>query len=325
MGIVRAKVGQVLVDALGRRGLVLEPDPADPTRVKLPLARKRTRWPHSVYAAALDTFPAGKLPKEGERVKLSGYDAPVSIGEFLRTLRQKGVVRAKVGQVLGDALGRHGLVLVPDPADPTRVKLPPARKRTEWPHSVYAAALDTFPAGKLPKEGEKVKLSGHANPVPIGYFLDTLRSVGTLRSEVSQVLVDALRRHFLVLKPDPADPTRVKLPPKGKRINWANSSYAAALDACPEGKLPRDGQSVEVRGCPVPVPLGNFLHNLRHRGVADVDPMLEAALARHGRRLEPHPTRAGKVRLVRDVDGAATHVVAAMAGPRAPGQEGFAG
>ncbi|MER7169225.1 hypothetical protein ABT336_24590, partial [Micromonospora sp. NPDC000207] len=297
VGVVEANVGQVLVDALGRRGLVLVPDPADPTRVKLPPAAGDAR--HSRYAAALDACPEGKLPKSGETVKVSGCAIPVPIGDFLKNLRYVGVVEANVGQVLVDALGRHGLVLEPDPADPTRVKLPPTGKRIVWPPSVYAAALNAFPAYELPKSGETVKVSGCAIPVPIGDFLRSLRYVGVVEASVGQVLVDALGRRGLVLEPDPADPTRVKLPPTGKRIMWPHSVYAAALDACPEGKLPKSGETVKVSGCAIPVPIGDFLKNLRSVGVveANVGQVLVDALGRRGLVLEPDPANPTRVKL----------------------------
>ncbi|MER7169224.1 hypothetical protein ABT336_24585 [Micromonospora sp. NPDC000207] len=326
-GIVGANVGQDLVDALGRHGQVLEPDPADSTRVKLPWTGKHITWPQSVYAAALDLLPVGELPKVHQSVEVPGYAVPVPIGIFFRTLRSKGIVGAGVDPALVDALARRGQVLNPDPDDPTKVKLSASGKHITWPQSVYAAALDLLPAGELPKSCQSVEVPGYAVPVPIGIFLSNLRSRGIVGANVGQVLVDALGRRGLVLVPDPADPTRVKLPLAGTRTEWPHSVYAAALGTFPAGKLPKKREKVKLSGHDVPVPIGTFVSDLRSVGIvgANVGPVLVEALRRHGQRLEPHPTRAGKVRLVRDVDGAATHVVAAMAGPRAPGQEGFAG
>ncbi|MER7166720.1 hypothetical protein ABT336_11745 [Micromonospora sp. NPDC000207] len=261
----------------------------------------------AAYIAALDALPEGQLPRQGETVEAPGFSDPVPLDDSL-------------------GLGHPGQFSEPDPDDSTRVK-PPARKRTRRPHAVYAAALNALPEGKLPKKGQTVKVPGHDVPVPIGEFVNTLRGRGIMGAKVGQVLVDALRRHDQVLEPHPDDSTRVKLPSTGKVTRWPRSVYAAALNACPAGQLPKFRQSVKVSGHDVPVPIGNFLNTLRNKGIvgANVDQVLVDALRRHGQRLESYPGKAGKVRLVRDVDGAATHVVAAMAGPGSQGQVGFAG
>ncbi|MGW8571395.1 hypothetical protein [Streptomyces niveus] len=150
--------------------------------------------------------------------------------------------------------------------------------------ATYAGILNALPENKLPTRSDVLPgvEDGRTVQVPIGKYLDRLREKGCTDPEPG--LIDALARHGQSFYYD-GKKERFRLEPTGKRMNWTDADYAAALNARDPGDLPDRS-----------VPLGNALYNMRYRGrKRPPEQVLVDALARHG--LKPEQGDAGKWKL----------------------------
>ncbi|WP_344570936.1 hypothetical protein, partial [Streptomyces axinellae] len=131
----------------------------------------------------------------------------------------------------------------------------------------YAAALNAREQGDLPKQTETqgVLIGGVTADIPIGKFLNTLRSRGRTKA-LGEGLVEALTWHGLA--PRQVSDGRWTIPQTGQLVMWRDEHYAAALNARKQGDLPKqtDTQKVVIDGVTAEVPIGQFLTNLRSRG-----------------------------------------------------------
>ncbi|MFD4698365.1 hypothetical protein [Streptomyces niveus] len=242
-------------------------------------------WKDDQYAAALNTLTPGKLPKEKDKigVNINGFFDGVPIGEFLKSMRSEG--RQKEFEPgLTEALKRHDITPI-HIGGKWAVPRDPQAFCVRWTDENYAAALNTLPPGKLPKQKDKIEvdIKGIVADVPIGEFLSTLRSKGR-QEEFEPRLTEALKRHDIT--PIHIDGTwAVPRDPKATRVTWKDDNYAAALNTLPPGKLPkkRDKIGVNIKGIVADVPIGKFLSDLRSEGRRkEFEPVLTEALERHG-------------------------------------------
>ncbi|MFD4771181.1 hypothetical protein [Streptomyces niveus] len=280
----RKEFGPRLTEALGRHGIT--PMYIGGTWV-VPRDPQATRvlWTDENYAAALNTLPPGKLPKDGDKigVDINGFVADVPIGSFLTTLRSDG--RQKEFEPrLTEALEHHGITPM-HIGGTWVVPRDPQTARVLWTDDNYAAALNTLPPGKLPKDRDKigVDINGFVADVPIGKFLATLRSDGR-QEEFEPRLTEALERHDITPM-HIGGKWAVPRDPRTGRVMWKDDHYAAALNTLPPGKLPKHNAKIEVniKGVVADVPIGTFLKNVRNNGrQKEFEPRLTEALERHG-------------------------------------------
>ncbi|MFD4700087.1 hypothetical protein, partial [Streptomyces niveus] len=149
----------------------------------------------------------------------------------------------------------------------------------------YAAALNTLPPGKLPKQRDKIKvnINGVVADVPIGNYLDTLRSKGR-QKDFEPRLTEALERHDITPM-HIGGKWAVPRDPQATRVMWKDDHYAAALNTLEPGDLPKQRKKIEVNinGVVADVPIGNFLDSLRNVGRREeFEPRLTEAFERHG-------------------------------------------
>ncbi|WP_344570931.1 hypothetical protein, partial [Streptomyces axinellae] len=218
------------------------------------------------YAAALNARRQGDLPKQAETqgVLIGGVTAEVPLGQFLNTLRSQGRKTA-LGEGLVEALTWHGLA--PRQVSDGRWTIPQTGQKISWRDEDYAAALNARKQGDLPgfRDTQMVVIGGVTAEVPLGQFLNTLRSQGR-KTALGEGLAEALTWHGLA--PRQISDGRWTIPQTGQKINWRDEHYAAALNARKQGDLPgfRDTQEVVIGDVTADVPLGRFLSTLRTRG-----------------------------------------------------------
>ncbi|MFD4698366.1 hypothetical protein [Streptomyces niveus] len=243
------------------------------------------KYSDAQYAAALNTLPPGKLPKHKDkiRVNIDGVVADVPIGAFLDTQRGKG--RQKEFEPgLAEAFGRHGITPM-HIGGTWIVPRDPQTGRVMWTDDQYAAALNTLPPGKLPKQRDKteVNINGIFDGVPIGDFLKSMRSKGR-QKEFEPRLTEALKRHDIT--PIHIDGKwAVPRDPDATRVMWKDDHYAAALNTLTPGKLPKDRDKigVAINGIVADVPIGKFLGDMRSDGRRkEFASVLTEAFERHG-------------------------------------------
>ncbi|GAA2623190.1 hypothetical protein GCM10009863_41880 [Streptomyces axinellae] len=198
------------------------------------------------YAAALNLWNPVDLPDQP--------DTQWEIGGRLADVPPFGAEPAA-------ALQQHGLPPEQQPDD--RWTIPQIQKKTTWRDEDYAAALNAREKGNPPGSTEKqeVMIGERLENVPIGIFLNTLRSKGRV-NPLGDVLKEALSKHDL--SPQEVN-GRWFIPQAGTQIMWKDEHYAAALDARQEGHLPKQGEKeqVEIDGRTADVPIGQFLDTLR--------------------------------------------------------------
>ncbi|GGM12279.1 hypothetical protein [Micromonospora yangpuensis] len=250
------------------------------------------KWTDEQYAQALNSRRPGDLPKQNDTdpVELGGQPVEVPTGRLLANLRAEGRVDGRTDPALFDALTRHGINPIRNPAkDPGRWYIPPSGALIRWTDDIYAKALNSRRPGDLPKNSDTdpVEIGGQPVEVPTGRLLTKLRAEGRVDGRTDQALIDALARHGINPIRNPAkDPGRWYIPPTGAVIKWTDDIYAEALNSRPPGDLPKrnDTDPVEIGGQPVEVPTGQLLNNLRDKGRVDgrTGQVLFDALTRHG-------------------------------------------
>ncbi|WP_329529403.1 hypothetical protein [Streptomyces sp. NBC_01462] len=271
----------VLTQAFGRHNVT--PIQIPDGTWTIPQTGQHIVWKDAHYAAALNARTPGDLPKQedAEEVDIDGVIADVPIGHFLRKLRSVGR-RGAFEPVLTQAFGRHNVTPFQIPGGTWAI--PQTGHRIVWKDAHYAAALHARPPGDLPKQEdtEEVDIDGVIADVPIGRFLDKLRSTGR-RGAFEPVLTQAFGRHDVTPFQIPGGTWAI--PQTGHRIVWKDAHYAAALHARPPGDLPKkeDTEGVDIDGVIADVPIGRFLSTLRNRGRRGAfEPVLTQAFGRHG-------------------------------------------
>ncbi|WP_329529426.1 hypothetical protein [Streptomyces sp. NBC_01462] len=241
-------------------------------------------WKDAHYAAALNARSPGDLPKkdDAEGVDIDGVNADVPIGRFLSTLRSTGR-RETFKPVLTQAFERHNIT--PFQIAGGTWTIPRTGHHIMWKDAHYAAALHARSPGDLPKQHdtEGVDIDGVNADVPIGQFLNTLRSTGR-RETFKPVLTQAFERHNIT--PFQIPDGTWTIPRTGHHIMWKDAHYAAALHARSPGDLPKqhDTEGVDIDGVNADVPIGQFLKTLRNGGRRGAfEPVLTQAFERHGR------------------------------------------
>ncbi|WP_344570932.1 hypothetical protein, partial [Streptomyces axinellae] len=277
----RKALGEGLAEALTWHGL--PPRQISDGRWTIPQTGKKIMWRDEHYAAALNAREQGDLPEktETQEVVIGDVTADVPLGQFLNTLRSQGRTKA-LGEGLTQALTWHGLA--PRQVSEGLWTIPQTGKKINWRDEHYAAALNAREQGDLPEKAEtqKVVIGGVTADVPIGKFLNTLRSPGRTKA-LGEGLAQALTRHGLA--PRQVSEGLWTIPQTGKKINWRDEHYAAALNAREQGDLPgfRETQMVVIGGVTADVPIGKFLSNLRSPGRKKaLEEGLAQALGRHG-------------------------------------------
>ena len=193
------------------------------------------------------------------------------------------------------ALQRHNLTPYQDAKGTW--KLEPTGTRMTWREDDYAAALNSLPPGNLLKrhEGVEMTLDGQDVTVPLGQWLNSMRSKGR-KKELGQELTAALQRHNLTPYQDTKGTW--KLEPTGTRMTWREDDYAAALNSLPPGNPPKqhDGVNMTLDGQDVTVPLGQWLNGMRSKGrKKELGQELTSALQRHN--LTPYQDTKGTWKL----------------------------
>ncbi|GAA2641017.1 hypothetical protein [Streptomyces axinellae] len=270
-----------LAQALSRHGLA--PRQISDGRWTVPHTGKKIMWRDEHYAAALNAREQGDLPEKSETqtVVIGDVTADVPIGRFLSKLRSRGRKTA-LEEGLKQALSRHGLA--PRQISEGLWTVPHTGRQIMWRDEHYAAALNARKQGDLPEktETQKVVIGDVTADVPLGQFLNTLRSQGR-KTALGEGLAEALTRHGLA--PRQVSEGLWTIPQTGKKINWRDEHYAAALNARKQGDLPgfRDTQMVVIGDVTADVPIGQFLSTLRTRGRKKaLEEGLAQALGRHG-------------------------------------------
>ncbi|WP_344570935.1 hypothetical protein, partial [Streptomyces axinellae] len=274
-------LGEGLTKALSRHGLASRQ--VSDGLWMVPQTGQKVMWRDEDYAAALNAREQGDLPKKTEMqtVVIGDVTADVPIGQFLNTLRNQGRTKA-LGEGLTKALSRHGLA--PRQVSDGLWMVPQTGQKVMWRDEHYAAALNARKQGDLPEKAEtqEVVIGDVTADVPLGRFLNTLRSQGR-KTALEEGLKQALSRHGLA--PRQVSEGLWTIPHTGKKIMWRDEHYAAALNARKQGDLPSqtDTQKVVIGDVTADVPIGKFLSNLRSQGRKKaLEEGLAQALGRHG-------------------------------------------